>query len=397
MKLKHKKDCCGCNACVLICPEQCLKMKVDHEGFNYPEIQSEKCTECGLCQYVCPVLKKTSLPAERYNSPKVLAAWNKNNAVRSKSSSGGVFSVLAEKTLELSGFVAGAVYAEDHTVRHTITNEKSQLDEIRRSKYLQSYTGNLYEGIRELLDEGIKILVCATPCQISGLYCFIGKEHPNLITCDFICRGVNSPKVFLKYLDDLQQRYGARATKVNFRNKDYGWHRPATQVDFENGKTYIKEHRDDSYMRAFIENNIIGRPCCYDCQFKGLPRQSDITLADFWGIENIHQHLDNDLGVSLILLNSKKGSAFFDKCASKLFLEESTIEQAGAHNTALVESLPYAQEREEFFKDLDAVPFSELKSKYLSKSRRHSKIKRFKTKIKKNLKHILSFLSNREY
>ena len=218
IQIKDKSKCCGCNACVLICPEKCIVMKEDREGFLYPEVQLEKCTDCGLCEKICPLLKETTLSAERLKSPHVSAAWNKEREIRINSTSGGIFSVLAEKMLESNGFIAGAVYSEDHTVVHIVTNDKLKLDKIRGSKYAQSYAGDLYTNVKHLLDSGEKVLVCAAPCQINALYSIIGKDHPNLITCDFICRGVGSPKVFLKCMDLLEQEYGAHATKIVQKN-----------------------------------------------------------------------------------------------------------------------------------------------------------------------------------
>ena len=339
-------------------------MKEDHEGFLYPEVQLEKCIDCGQCERVCPILKKTTLDTDRLKLPQVFAAWNTDEAVRLDSTSGGVFSALAEKMFELNGFVAGAVYLEDHTVSHIVTNNRLKLDEIRSSKYLQSYTGDLFKNIKQLLIGGKKVIVCAAPCQIKALYSVIGKDYANLITCDFICRGVNSPKVFLKYMDMLERQYGARATKIKFKNKTYGWHRFATRIDFANGKTYIRDRYSDPFMLGYLNTNTFVRPSCYACRFKDIPRQADITLADFWGIEKIQPELDNNCGTSLILLNSKKGMDFFKSCGDKVFSKEFTIQDAVAGNSSLVKSLEFKPGRDQFFNDLGVVSFAELAKKY---------------------------------
>ena len=364
IQINDKKDCCGCNACVVSCPEECITMKEDHEGFLYPEVQLEKCIDCGLCERVCPILKKTPLLTDRLKLPQVFAAWNTGKAVRLDSTSGGVFSALAEKMFEQSGFVAGAVYLEDHTVSHIATNDRLRLDEIRSSKYLQSYTDDLFTNIKQLLDGGDKVLVCATPCQIKALYSVLGKDYANLITCDFICRGVNSPKVFLKYMSMLEEQFGARATKIKFKNKTYGWHRFATRIDFANGKTYIKDRYHDLFMRGYLNTNSFVRPSCHACRFKDMPRQADITLGDFWGIEKIQPELDNDCGTSLVLLNSKKGIEFFKSTESKIFSKEFCIDDAVAGNPALVKSLEFKPGRDQFFNDLDVMSFAELAKKH---------------------------------
>lgn len=375
IQINDQKDCCGCNACVVSCPQKCIKMKEDHEGFLYPAVQLEKCIDCGLCESVCPILKKTPLLTDRLRSPQVFAAWNTDKTVRLDSTSGGVFSALAEKMFELNGFIAGAVYLEDHTVSHIVTNDRLKLDKIRSSKYLQSYTGDLFTNIKQLLDGGDKVLVCATPCQIKALYSVIGKDYANLITCDFICRGVNSPKVFLKYIDMVEQQYGARATRIKFKNKTYGWHRFATRIDFANGKTYIKDRYHDPFMRGYLNSNSFVRPSCYACRFKDMPRQADITLADFWGIEKIQSELDDDCGTSLVLLNSQKGIDFFKGTGNKLFSKEFTIQDAVAGNPPLVKSLELKPGRDQFFNDLDVMSFVELAKKYFPAPDCLSKIK----------------------
>ncbi|MHC4109884.1 MAG: Coenzyme F420 hydrogenase/dehydrogenase, beta subunit C-terminal domain [Planctomycetota bacterium] len=388
IQIKDQKDCCGCNACFAGCPQKCITMKEDHEGFLYPEVQLEKCIDCGLCERVCPILKKTHLPTYRLRLPQVFAAWNTDKAVRLDSTSGGVFSALAEKMFEINGFVAGAVYLEDHTVAHIVTNDRLKLDEIRSSKYLQSYTGDLFTNIKQLLDGGDKVLVCGTPCQIRAVYSFMRTDYENLITCDFICRGINSPKVFLKYMAMLECQYGARATKIKFKNKTYGWHRFATRIDFANGKTYIKDRYHDPFMRGYLATNSFVRPSCYACRFKGMPCQADITLADFWGIEKIQPKLDNDCGTSLVLLNSEKGIDFFRSIGNQVFTKEFTMQDAVAENPALVKSLELKPSRDQFFNDLDVMSFAELAKIYfpvpggLSKFR-HFIIERIKVMARK--------------
>jgi acetyltransferase-like isoleucine patch superfamily enzyme/coenzyme F420-reducing hydrogenase beta subunit len=341
-------------------------MKEDQEGFLYPEVQLDKCTDCGVCGRVCPMLKKMPLPADRLPLPRVFAAWNADKAVRLDSTSGGVFSALAEKMFELNGFVAGAVYSESHSVSHIVTSDRLKLDEIRSSKYLQSHTDQLFPNTKELLDAGEKVLVCAAPCQIRGLYCVLERDYANLITCDFVCRGVNSPKVFLKYMASLEREYGAPATRIKFKNKTYGWHRFATRIDFANGKTYIRDRYSDPFMLGYLNSNSFVRPSCHACRFKDMPRQADITLGDFWGIKKIQPELDDDCGTSLVLLNSKKGVDFFKSTGNKVFSRECTIQDAIPGNPALVRSLELKPGRDEFFRDLDAMSFPQLAKKYFA-------------------------------
>jgi len=374
IKITNKDLCTGCCACLNVCPNNAITMLSDKEGFWYPRVDESSCNNCGLCEDVCPLIEGHIVTVERFKSPRVLAAWNTDDTIRLDSTSGGVFSALANEMFSVGGYVAGAVFLEDHTVSHIVTNDERKLDQIRSSKYLQSYSGEIYNNIKQILEEGKKVLICATPCQIAALYAVLGKDYQNLVTCDFICRGVNSPKVFLKYMDMLGRQYGARPAKIKFKNKTYGWHRFATRIDFANRKTYIKDRDHDLFMRGYLTTNSFARPCCYNCQFKALPRQADITLADFWGIERHHPELDNDHGTSLILLNSEKGARFFGEISDKVFSKELTIRDALAGNPALFDSLEYKPERKKFFEDLDAMSFAELAEKYFPVPGRFSEI-----------------------
>ncbi len=339
-------------------------MERDHEGFWYPMVDTTVCNNCGLCEHVCPLLEGNSISVERLPFPQVLAAWNTNRAIRLDSTSGGIFSALAERMLDIQGYVAGAVYREDHTVSHIVTNDPQMLDALRSSKYLQSYTGELFNSIRQLLEDGKQVLICGTPCQISGLYHVLGRDYEGLITCDFICRGVNSPKVFLMYMDMLERKYGARAVNIKFKNKTYGWHRFSTRIDFENSRTYIKDRYHDPFTLGYLVSNSFVRPSCYCCHFKGMPRQADITLADFWGLDKIHPEWDNDCGTSAVLLNSEKGCDFFRSVGDALSSHECTLQEVAAGNGALCQSLEQKPGREQFFKDIDTMSFAELSRKH---------------------------------
>ena len=339
-------------------------MERDHEGFWYPKVDTIVCNRCGLCEHVCPLLEGNSISIERLKFPQVLAAWNTIHAIRIDSTSGGVFSALASRMLDMKGFVVGAVYAEDHTVSHVVTSDPQMLDALRSSKYLQSYTGEIFNNIKQLLEDGKHVLICGTPCQIAGLYHVLGKDYEGLITCDFICLGVNSPKVFLMYMDMLEKKYGARAVNIKFKNKTYGWHRFSTRIVFENGKTYIRDRYHDPFMLGYLQYNYLVRPSCYRCRFKGVPRQGDITLADFWGLNKIHPEWDNDYGTSAVLLNSVKGRDFFRSVGNVLCSHECTLQEVAAGNPALSKSLEQKPGREQFFRDIDAMPFAKLSRKH---------------------------------
>jgi len=364
IEIKNKEQCNGCCACMNICPVQCISMERDAEGFWYPCIDKSSCTDCGQCDAICPELRKTVCQGSRAEIPEVMAAWNTDELIRKDSTSGGVFSALAQHCWRQSGRVAGALYLDDHTVEHRLVSCPSRIDELRSSKYLQSYIGELYKEIQQALRGGQKVLMCGTPCQVAGLYALLGCDDPNLITCDFICRGVNSPKVFKSYMAMLESRYGAKAVRIKFKNKTYGWHRFSTRIDFANGKTYIEDRHHDVFMQGYLAHNAYMRPCCHTCSFKGLPRYGDITLADFWGIEKKHPELDNDTGTSLVFLNSEKGRIFFKEAGDLLYSKECSLSDAEEGNPCLFRAPLIGLSRSAFFSDIDRLPFDVLCKKH---------------------------------
>ena len=221
--ITKKADCCGCNACGDVCSHNAVSFKIDIEGFWYPEIDQTKCIDCGLCKDVCPVLCKANY-IQRYATPKVFAAYAKNEDIRIDSTSGGIHSIIALAMYARKAYVGGAIFNDDHTVSHIVSNDERMLSEIRSSKYLQSNMEGQFKELRKLLIRGENVFYCGTPCQIQALYKYLRKEYSNLMTCDFVCRGVNSPKVFLSYMNMLEKQFGAVATKIKFKAKKKGWH-----------------------------------------------------------------------------------------------------------------------------------------------------------------------------
>ena len=351
--ISNKEDCCGCNACGDICAHSAISFKTDHEGFWYPEVDKDKCVDCGLCEKVCPVIQ----PARnviRYEVPIVYAAYAKDEEIRLDSTSGGLHSMFAQLFYAKNGFVGGAIYQDNHLVKHIVSSDPAKLKEIRSSKYLQSNMEGQYKEVKRLLIEGKDVLYCGCPCQIQALHKFLRKDFENLTTCDFICRGVNSPKVFLKYMEMLEKEYGAKATKIKFKNKKWGWHNFSLRVNFANGKEYCKDRWHDLFFIGYLLAGNFTRPSCYNCHFKGFPQKADITLADFWGIENLDIKMDQDKGTSLVMINSEKGKRLFNAIKDKIIFKEFTLEEAKKGNPALSSSLESAKpNRKQFFEDLD--------------------------------------------
>lgn len=388
IKIKDKVDCCGCNACGDVCAHGAICFKTDIEGFWYPEVDVHKCTNCHLCERVCPIINVKDLKKNDYEKPNhTIAAINKNMRIRWDSTSGGAFSALAEAMYAQGGYVSGALYNEDFSVSNYISNKYDDLVRLRSSKYLQSNAEGLYKEIRKLLKDGEKVLACGTPCQMAALRSFLRKDYENLIIVDFICRGVNSPKVYRAYLDSLEKKYNSKVVYVKAKNKELGWRNLTRKVNFANGQSYYGVYMDDDFRRGY-HTNVFCRPSCYDCKFKEFPRIADITIADYWGIEKVDKNLDNDIGTSMILLNSRKGEYYFDLCKDSLEYKELSFDTIIGGNPALKKSIEPAKiDRKAFFEDLDQHDFDYVTAKYYPLQK---KTIRLKDQIKSLVKPCIS-------
>lgn len=364
IQITDKSKCCGCNACGDVCAHGAITFKADIEGFWYPVVDKERCVGCGLCEKVCPELHIGELKKNDNNPPVTIAAINKNMRVRWDSTSGGAFSALADVMYGMGGYVGGAVYDDNFLVHNYISNNPGDLARLRSSKYLQSNAEGLYKEIRELLRKGEKVLACGTPCQMAALRSFLHKDYENLIIVDFICRGVNSPKVYRKYLDSLERKYGGKVVYVKAKNKELGWRNLTRKVVFDNGKVYYGVRMDDDFRRGY-HTNVFCRPSCYACRYKGFPRMADITIADYWGIEKVDKNLDNNIGTSMILLNSKKGERYFEMAKQRMEWEQTDFESILPGNVALRLPIEPAKiDRRQFFEDLDRGTFEDVVAKY---------------------------------
>ena len=365
IQITDKSKCCGCNACGDVCAHKAITFQTDIEGFWYPSVDKNKCTNCRLCEIVCPELQIDELKVNDFEKPAhTIAAIHKDMGIRWDSTSGGVFSALAQVMYAQGGYVSGALYNEKFSVRNYVSNNPDDLPKLRSSKYLQSNAEGLYYEIRKLLRAGEKVLVCGTPCQMAAMRSFLCKDYENLIIVDFICRGVNSPKVYRKYLDSLERKFGGKVIYVKAKNKELGWRNLTRKVVFDNGKVYYGVKMDDDFRRGY-HTNVFCRPSCYNCQFKGFPRIADITIADYWGIERVDKNLDNNIGTSMILLNSKKGIAYFERVKKLLEWREMPFESILGGNMALYKSIETAKiVRKSFFEDLDKGTFEDVVAKY---------------------------------
>lgn len=366
INITNKINCCGCNACGDVCAHGAISFKTDKEGFWYPEVDASKCVECGLCETVCPQLHVEELKQNDFELPICYAAEHKNLEVVFDSTSGGLFSALADRMYRDKGYVGGAIFNEDFSVREFISNDKEDLPRLRSSKYLQSNAEGFYRQIKDLLKQGESVLVCGTPCQMAALRAYLRKDYENLIIVDFICRGVNSPKIWRKYLDSFEERYGSKVVYAKAKSKEFGWRNLTQKVVLENGKAYYETRDTCNFGKGYLHTNAYCRPSCYECQFKGFPRMADITIADFWGVENVSTSLEKDLGTSLVMINSKKGAEYFERIKPRINFVEAPFESILAGNPMLNASMEAPKvDRDQFFEDVDKMSFVELSKKYI--------------------------------
>jgi len=353
IELCERNNCTGCFACFSACPAACIAMKEDKEGFLYPVIDETRCLSCGRCRKACPVLsekKKASPPAAK-------ASYAKDETLREESSSGGVFSVLAESVLERGGVVFGAAFNEGMELCHVAVEKMEDLALLRGSKYVQSRIGDAFSLAKRYLEQGRCVLFSGTPCQIGGLKSFLSREYANLITVDVICHGVPSPLAWAQYLRSREKK-GRKVKKVSFRHKKLGWKKYGIRLDFQKGKSYYSPLDRDPYLRGFLADLYL-RPSCYACSCKGNAPASDLTLADFWGVEKVLPQWNDDRGVSLILVHSEQGKALLEKSCGKRITVDIDAEEALQYNRSYYASPSKPQAREKALVLISEMDFDE--------------------------------------
>lgn len=379
--IKNKEKCSGCHACYSVCPTKAIKMVEDEKGFKYPVVDQSKCVNCRLCEKVCPIINKKIVN----NEPKAYSCYNKNDDIRSKSSSGGIFTLLASKILEKNGVVFGASFTNEFMVEHIYVEKEEELYKLRGSKYLQSIIGDSYKQVKKFLEEGRYVLFTGTPCQVEGLMAYLNKKYEKLFTQDIICHGVPSPKVWKRYLEYRKIEDAEEPLEINFRNKDNGWKNYNLKFRYKEHE-YKNNQSMDKYMQAFLKNVSL-RESCYNCSFKKINRLSDITLADLWGIEKINPEMFDDKGTSLVIVNSEKGKELFKEIQNEVVKEEINLNEAIKYNPSMITSSKPDKNREEFFENLEKMDFNELVNKYTEKPNFVSKcISKGKKIVKKILR-----------
>lgn len=373
-----KTECCGCTACYASCPTKAIFMHPDEEeGFLYPIVDESKCINCGKCLKVCK-------DVQYYKEPqKVYACWSKDDALRARSSSGGIFSMLAEKILDQGGTVCAVGYSDDcKECLHKIIRRKDDLDDLRRAKFVQSKKYDVFLDIKKLLFGGAQVLFCGTPCEVGGLRQFLGREYDNLTTCDLICGCVSSPMVYRKYIDFLNNKFDANVVSINFKDKRKGWRGKAIAVNFDNGVEYYNSILDDDYCVSFHSRYNI-RPSCFNCKYRNLKRVADITLGDFWFIEKYNKTYDDNRGTSFVEVNTAKGDAILNSLDLNIHQMEIDTEDYLLNYNWCMHRNPYAmpeEDRKTFYEDVKTMPFDKMAAKDLEMIKQERKKRKFELK-----------------
>ena len=351
--LADHTHCTGCGACMSACPRDAISMARDHEGFSYPVIDTSRCVRCGHCADICPILHPET---RREHFPAVYAVWNRDDKIRRDSTSGGAFSAIADYVLEGGGVVFGAALDSHQHLRHTACFRKEDLWRLRGAKYVQSDLGNTFREIREALKTR-QVLFTGTPCQVDGLYRFLGERPENLITCDIVCHGVPSPGVWEDMARLIEKRKGRELQTVRFRNKVTGWKDSHFTAIFSDGTVDTAPLFRTEYGRAFGKALFL-RPSCHHCPYASMDRPGDFTMGDFWGLRADELPDQQEKGISLLLVNTPHASHVFDQLpvAHTPFPAERAI----AGNPRLASPMPQPPERAAFFAAYALEPFEEV-------------------------------------
>ena len=365
------KYCTGCRACEQLCPKGAISFGIDSEGFPVPLINQSACIDCGMCQKRC----SQNATLEKSEPVKVIAARYKNDEILYKSASGGAFAALALAVIRSGGIVFGVVYDKDWNVAFTSAEIEEDLMPILSSKYVQADTGDSYREVKKQLQRNRQVLYCGTGCQIGGLKAYLHKDYDNLITIDLICHGVTSPLLFRKYMSWLSEKHGSPILEYDFRDKRGGW---GLGYKYKYKYKYVYHSCNlDPYYYHFLKGDAY-RECCYRCSYCTKERVGDITIGDYWGIEKEHPKFFSTKGVSVVLLNTKKGIDFFGNNSNLFYTCESTFEQAARRNHNLQHPAQRCVERDTMYAGIIEQDFGESPF-----------VKSFRPSLKSRLKEII--------
>lgn len=354
-RLIEREACTGCGACIASCPADAISIELDKNGFCMPVIDEAKCISCGLCGATCQ--SRLSWRNKRITA---FIGKNQDCQIQRQSTSGGIFTALAEETIKRGGVVFGAAFDEGLTVRHIMAETVEELSALRKSKYVESETGDTYRRAKELLDGNRWVLYSGTPCQIGGLLAYLGKRYDNLLCVDIICHGTPGQGIWKAYLDSLKGGNG-QIEQFEFRDKSRGWSNMNSSYilrdeNSRDGEKYILPSASDGYMQGFFNTEIL-RESCYHCDFRGEWGVSDITLGDCWGYDRLVGKAPDETGESVAVINTKRGAEAFEAVRDRLCVEkEIDVNELRKYNRNLFLNPSYTMKREAFFKRLEEDP-----------------------------------------
>lgn len=357
-----KHDCCGCSACFNICPQNAISMKSDKQGFKYPSIDVNKCVQCGLCKRVCAFQNDQIKINKNLHT---YAAKHIDEDVRANSTSGGAFTAISDWFINNGGVVYGVKFNKDIVAVHSRATTIKQRDEFKGSKYVQSELNTTFEDIKKDLNDNKKVLFTGTPCQCDSLCSFLTTsktDFSNLILCDIVCHGTPSPLIFAEHIKYLEKKSKSKVKDYACRHKVNGWHSHTERCVYENGVADYQTQYSQAHKKIFYSHNTL-RPCCHNCKYTSINRHSDITIADYWGIEKILPEFDDDKGVSLILINTLKGETLFNDIKHNLIYIETNVQDC--LQPQLIKPTACSPKREEFWKDYRKKGYEYILKKYV--------------------------------
>lgn len=354
IKIETPSHCCGCTACASVCPHSAIGMIADERGFKYPQVDAEKCTECGLCEMTCQ-LNKPYLRYDNYDTPHYYAMRCLDTAQLIRSQSGGAFYLLSEEILTQGGVIYGATYGDAFRIEHIRATDATTRDRMRGSKYVQSNLTGIFRQVKTDVRQGRAVLFSGTPCQVAGLRAIFGKKQPyNLITVDLLCHGVVSPEFWHQYLNMIAKSHRREITEVHMRDKTYGW--LSSEETYVLGNRYI--HKNTFYSLYY--NGYVSRESCYECPFANDLRVGDISIGDFRGWNDTHDQFTDNTGISIVLANSDKGQRLVDAVANKSGVYCEPQQVCAADHVALSKHATRASRFDDFWCD-----FSRNGAKYV--------------------------------
>ncbi len=360
-----KRNCCGCGACANVCPRNAISMHPDEYGFAYPHIDQSICVECNLCVNACERVNKNESSAPL----KAFAASHRNKQIVHKSSSGGVFSALAQHFLENGGAVCGCILDDKLNAVHICAEKETEFWQIRKSKYLQSNVGLIYRDVKKRLRQGQPVLFTGTPCQVAALYAVVGKDHDNLTTMDLICHGVPSQRLFDQFIKYLEKRYKTTIVDFDFRSKRHGWPRFTMEFTDSHQRTVNIGKTQEFYLSAFTGGNTI-RESCLSCKYACPNRIGDITIGDLWGYEKLKLKFNTAKGTSVFTINTPAAEKWLDVLTSTLHCEEIDYAVAEKGNHCLRSPTPKGEKRKMYMESIKNDDIENVALKYIKSKRK---------------------------